>query len=489
MIFKTLYTKLSAALVFVFLLMGLIYGFSTLYVTSGYLQHLNQEVNRDLAKNLVADRNLVQQDKINQQALKDLFHDYMIVNPGIEIYLLDLSGNILSYSADPEKVKRKRVSLGPIQKMIAGELVVGDDPRSVEKQKAFSVTHVPSQQQPEGYLYVVLQGEEYDTANDILKNSYLFKVSAWSVAISLLVGLLIGLFLFYNLTKRLRMLATAVNRFASSGFLEQPDIQLPDKKSDDEIDRLCASFRALTEHTLDQFNQLSHQDQMRRELVANVSHDLRTPVAAMQGYLETMSLSNNLGEQEKRQYLEVALRHSKRLAKLVESLFELAKLEMKEVKPNLESFPIAELLMDVVKKFESSHAQDTIQLKCQCEEDMPFVYADICLIERVMDNLIENAFTFSKPGDSIIVTAKHIDNKIKIEVIDSGCGIDPQDVPKIFDQFYQAQNKHRKGSHAGLGLSIVKRILELHGEQIHVSSQLNKGTSFCFSIGLLNSHT
>ena len=119
MIFKTLYTKLSAVLVFLLLFMGLIYGFSTLYATSGYLQNLNQEVNRDLAKNLVADRNLVQQDKINQHALKNLFHDYMMVNPAIEIYLLDLSGQILSFSAEPDKVKRKHVSLEPIQKMLA----------------------------------------------------------------------------------------------------------------------------------------------------------------------------------------------------------------------------------------------------------------------------------------------------------------------------------------------------------------------------------
>lgn len=489
MIFNTLYTKLSAALVFLLLLMGLIYGFTTLYVTGGYLQNLNQQVNRDLAKNLVADRNLVKQDKINQQALKNLFHDYMMVNPSIEIYLLDLSGQILSYSADPEKVKRKRVSLQPIRRMLAGDFVIGDDPRSLENQKAFSVTYVPSQNNPEGYLYVVLQGEEYDTANDILKNSYLLKVSTWSVAISLLVGLLIGLFLFYSLTKRLRMLSTAVNRFAKSGFLEQPTIQLPDKNTGDEIDQLCASFRALTEHTLGQFNQLTNQDHMRRELVANVSHDLRTPVAAMQGYLETMSLSNNLSENEKRQYLEVALRHSKRLAKLVESLFELAKLEMKEVEPNLEPFPIAELLMDVVQKFSTSHHQDNIRLECHCQENMPFVYADICLIERVMDNLIENAFTFSKAGDSIIVTAKQDGDKINIEVADSGCGIDSNDISHIFDQFYQANNKHRKGSHAGLGLSIVKRIVELHGEKIHVSSQLNQGTIFCFNIGIFINNT
>ena len=484
MIFKTLYTKLSAVLVFLLLFMGLIYGFSTLYATSGYLQNLNQEVNRDLAKNLVADRNLVQQDKINQHALKNLFHDYMMVNPAIEIYLLDLSGQILSFSAEPDKVKRKHVSLEPIQKMLAGELVIGDDPRSLDNQKAFSVTYVPSQKNPDGYLYVVLQGEEYDAINDVLKNSYLFKVSAWSVTISLLAGLLIGLFLFYNLTKRIRMLVSAVNEFASSKFLKPPTMQLPDKKSGDEIDQLCASFQALTEHTLDQFNQLANQDHMRRELVANVSHDLRTPVAAMQGYLETMSLNPALSEQEKQQYLEVALRHSKRLAKLVESLFELAKLEMKEVKPQLEPFPIAELLMDVVLKFTSTQTHDGVKLEFECAENMPFVYADLSLIERVLDNLIENAFTFSKSGDHILLKAEQRADKIHIQVQDTGCGIDAVDLPKIFDQFYQAKNKHRKGSHAGLGLSIVKRIIDLHDEQISVTSELNQGACFEFTLSV-----
>ena len=482
MIFKTLYTKLSAALVFLLLLMGLIYGFSTLYFTSAYLQSLNQEVNRDLAKNLVADRNLVQQDRINQQALKGLFHDYMMVNPSIEIYLLDLNGKILSFSADAHKVKRKQVSLVPIEKMLNGELVLGDNPRSLEQQKAFSVTFVPSAENPEGYLYVVLQGDAYDAVNELLKNTYLFKVSAWSVAISLLVGLMIGLFLFYKLTKRLRTLSVAVNQFASSGFREQLAIEFPAKTSDDEIDQLCGSFGALTDHTLHQFNQLANQDQMRRELVATVSHDLRTPVAAMQGYLETMSIKSDLSEPEKKQYLEVALRHSKRLAKLVESLFELAKLEAKEVQPELEPFPIAELLMDVTQKFRTSQAASEIQLECAFPENLPFVIADIALIERVLDNLIGNAFTYSKPGDRILLNAKVCSNKLWVEVADSGCGIAPEDVPKIFDQFYQAQNKHRKGSHAGLGLSIVKRILELHGEKILVASELDQGTSFSFSL-------
>jgi len=484
LMFKTLYARLSAALVFLLLLMGLMYGFSTLYFTGDYLQTLNQEVNRDLAKHLVADRNLVQQDKINQQALKNLFHDYMIVNPSIEIYLLDLSGKILSFSADANKVKRKQVSLVPIQKVLAGELVYGDDPRSLEIQKAFSVTYVPTAQNPEGYLYVVLQGEEYDAVNELLKNSYLFKVSAWSVAVSLLVGLLIGLFLFYSLTKRVRLLALEVNQFSKGGFRTQPTMQLLEKKSGDEIDQLCGSFLALADHTLDQFNQLAQQDQMRRELVATVSHDLRTPIAVMQGYLETMSLNADLDLQEKKQYLEVALRHSKRLAKLVESLFELAKLEAKEVEPVLEPFPIAELLMDVVQKLGNRHSAGEVSLTSDVQESLPFVVADIGLIERVLNNLIENAFTYSQPGGNVRVSAKQSGDKIWIEVADSGCGIDAEDLPKIFDQFYQAENKHRKGSHAGLGLSIVKRILELHNEQIKVVSQRNQGTSFCFSLAV-----
>ena len=118
---RTLYAKLSVALVAIVLAIGVLYAVFALVSTRHYLEAAEQRLNRDLARDLVADRNLVEEGRINEPALKDLFHDYMVVNPSIEIYLLDLEGRILSFSADPGAVKRKYVSLGPVRAFLAGE--------------------------------------------------------------------------------------------------------------------------------------------------------------------------------------------------------------------------------------------------------------------------------------------------------------------------------------------------------------------------------
>ena len=129
-LFGSLYAKLASILVLILLTMGFVYGFITFSVTHDYLQEITQKFNHDLAKNLVGERDIVVNGKINTQALKQTFHDYMTVNPNIEIYLLDLQGKILSYSADPGKVQRESVALEPINAFFQGKLLPGDDPRN-----------------------------------------------------------------------------------------------------------------------------------------------------------------------------------------------------------------------------------------------------------------------------------------------------------------------------------------------------------------------
>ena len=144
---RTLFTKLSLALTALLLGIGLLYGVISTYLANHYQQELLQNLNRDLAKNLISDRGLVKDGMLNQKALKETFHHYMVVNPSIEIYLLDMKGAILSYSADPGKVKRKNIDLKPIQDFLHGKEfpLLGDDPRSHDSKKIFSVTSVPSE--------------------------------------------------------------------------------------------------------------------------------------------------------------------------------------------------------------------------------------------------------------------------------------------------------------------------------------------------------
>lgn len=220
-------------------------------------------------------------------------------------------------------------------------------------------------------------------------------------------------------------------------------------------------------------------------MVANVSHDLRTPLATMRGYLETLQLKkNDLSEEDRQKYLLTALQHSERLSRLVENLFELAKLDANEIRPHFELFSLAELGQDVLQKFRLQAENRQTTLKLEAPPDLPPVYADIGLIERVLENLIANALRYTGAGDEIRLIMLGKEHAVEVQVRDTGSGISSEDLPYIFDRFYQAGNKHRSGAGAGLGLAISRHILRLHNTEFSVSSQINQGTVFRFDLSV-----
>ncbi len=482
---RSLYAKLALALVLLLLTVGLLYALLSSSITRQYQQQVNQQFNRNLARNLVMDRNLVEQGRINQAALKETFHQYMVINPSIEIYLLNLEGQILAYLADPGKVKRKSVDLRPILNFLAdkgGYPLLGDDPRSHDRRKAFSVTLVPTAQQPEGYLYVVLRGEKFDSAEQMIQESHFLRLSSWAVAGSLLIGLLVGLVLFFFLTRRLRRLAATIETFQADNFSSHQPCGSGKGESGDEVDRLADSFDQMAEQIVSQLDRLKQQDSLRRELVAQVSHDLRTPLTALRGYLESLKLKGQeLSSEERTDYLAIALRQSERLSRRVGELFELAKLDAQETQPNSEPFALAELTQDVVQKFQLQ-AQQQIRLEMEPVEGLPFVWADIALTERVLENLIENALRHTSATGNITLSLTLGEAWVAVTISDSGSGINAVDLPHVFETFYRADNHRNSKGHAGLGLAITKRVVELQGGEIQVESRLGEGTTFRFTL-------
>ena len=302
--FKTLYGKLSAVLLLLFLGIGILFVLLTLFTTRGHLQEMNQKLNRSLAGHIASETPLIKDARVDEGAIREIFHMLMVVNPGIEVYLLGKDGSILSYSAPPGKVKRTRVSLAPLVEFLKGTKafpIFGDDPRDPRKRKIFSVAPVPPAGPAEGYLYVILGGEEYDTVSRMLHGSYIAQLGVGAVGGGVLFALLAGLFLFYRLTYRHRSLAKAVESFQQSGFSNYPEIlgRFSVGKGD-EIERLGATFAQMAGRIDQQIRDLRDADRLRRELVTHVSHDLRTPLTSLQGYLETLSLKEgelSAGEQ------------------------------------------------------------------------------------------------------------------------------------------------------------------------------------------------
>jgi signal transduction histidine kinase len=480
-VFTTLYARLAAVLCGLLVAIGLLYAALVTSSTGRHLQELSQNLNRDVARRIVADRDLVTEGRLDMDALKATFSVYMEINPSIEIYLLDLDGRILSFSADPGKVKRQAVDLVPIRAFRDGAPfpLLGDDPRSHDRMKAFSVTPVPSAAAPDGYLYVVLRGEQYDAAAQALEESFVRRISGWAVAGSLGFGLLAGLLLFHLLTRRLRRLERAIEAFEEGGFTTHVPFS-DGVAGGDEIDRLGAVFDRMAARLVEQLQALHEQDQARRELVAQVSHDLRTPLAVVTGYLETLGMKGGaLDDARRAEYIAVALRQAHRLGGLVDALFELARLEARDLEPEREPINLAELLQDVVLKFRPRAETAGIRLGLQPPvAGLPTLAVDVALIERVLDNLLENAFEHASDGETVEVAVRHAGEALEVEVGDRGPGIPEAELETVFEPFRRGAAGARARGHAGLGLGIARRIAELHGGTLSVTNREGGGALF-----------
>lgn len=509
---RSLYARLALVLLLLLTVVGAAWIATSVYTSALYQEELEQRLNRDLARQLLSDTQILDEG-VSDADLEHIFHVLMVVNPRIEVYLLDAEGQILAYSAPEGKVVRERVSLEPIRAFLGPDPRLplrGDDPRQTEGHKIFSVAPIPagsgdrdSSAVPStgsglgdtgGYLYVVLGGERYESVVAGLRSNRVLRLAAGATLGALLVAFLVGLLLFRRLTRRLARLDRRIRAFHPRGdganddsagaAHPDPDLDLP--ATGDEIDRLEAGFSRMAERIELQIEELAALDELRRELVANVSHDLRTPIAALQGYLETLLLKEEtLPPEERRRYLAIALRHAEHLGKLVAQLFELARLDVEEGKLDLEPVSLPELAQDVVQKFHLEAERQGVALAAELPADVPFVAADIGLLERALDNLLENALAHTPEGGRVILAVAAAEGGARVRLADTGHGIPADELPRIFDRFQRGsapEDGRRRRQHpgAGLGLAITKRILDLHGAELSAESTVGQGTTFSF---------
>jgi two-component system OmpR family sensor kinase len=486
-IFNTLYARLAAVLVILLGALAAMYILLTLYTTRLYQEQVTQSLNRTLAENLVANKALIHDGKVDKAMLDEIFHMYMVINPSIEVYLIDTTGRILAYSAPPEKIKRNSVSMAAISEFMqhaAALPILGDDPRNPEGKKIFSAAPVKSDGHVDGYLYVVLAGQEYESIAGLFHSSYIVKLSTGVITTSLVFGVIAGLLIFNLLTRRLRRLSNAMEDFQQHNFETPVPAELTENPGQDEIGRLSKTFKYMSDRISEQVTALRQTDALRRELIANVSHDLRTPIASLQGFLETLLLKENgLTPAQRSAYLNTALKHSERLNRLTNELFELSRLDSGDIKPHPEAFALGDLVQDIIMKFKLTADEKHIRLQSRMPRELPLAYGDIALIERVLQNLLENALHHTPPDGEVFLALSQSDHQLNVTVSDTGRGIPPDKLGRIFDRFFQVEkNEHNHTGGAGLGLAIAKRIVTLHGGDIQVESRLDHGTSFSFPV-------
>ncbi|MFT7128378.1 MAG: signal transduction histidine kinase, partial [Gammaproteobacteria bacterium] len=232
-----------------------------------------------------------------------------------------------------------------------------------------------------------------------------------------------------------------------------------------------------------QYQKVKNTDELRRELISYVSHDLRTPLASLQGYLETWQLKHHdLTPEENENLIQTAINNSTQISHLIEQLFELAHLEGDDVVLHREPVAVAELIQDLFQKLHIDNERK-LTLEVTPKDPSLVVMADIEKLERLLTNLIDNAIRHCRDGDSVKVILERVDEGVKLSVEDNGVGIPDEDIAHIFEPHYRASNSIKsKGRNSGLGLAITRRLVELHHSVISVNSRLGEGTCFSFTL-------
>ena len=486
---NSLYGKLALALVALFTVLGILFFALMRYSLAEYRDAVSQELNRDIATEVAAE---IRDGAGDPLALKRRIDSLMHLNPGLEVYVLDMSGAILAFSAAPGKVVRRSVDLAPVHAFLAGGRfpIRGDDPRDERRRKIFTAAPIDAVGAGKGYVYAILGGERYDAVTGHRETRYILNQSISIMLAGLVLGLVSGFTIFAVVTRKLKRLAEAMETFKDGAFREKILFApLPPPSRADEIDRVAATYNEMAERMTAMIRELQRQETVRRDLVANVSHDLRTPLASVRGYLETLIIKgDSLSAEEQRTYLSIAAQQTERLAQLVAELFELAKLEAKEVSVQAEAFQVAELIQDVVQKFELDAERRQLGISADGSAELPFVKADLALVERVLQNLIDNALRHTPAGGSVTVTTRARERDVLITVADTGSGIPKDHLPHIFDRLYRVdKSRDSRSGGAGLGLAIARQVVELHGGRITVESEPGRGTAFSFSLPLAGS--
>jgi len=447
-----------------------------------YINEVMQRANLDLATSIAREIHIdTLTGKVSDVGMNDLFMASMTINPTIKLFIVDLDGKILVSSAKPEDTKLTEVSAAQIQKLLAGKEklpIYNADPRNPDDPKIFSAAPLS---QPDGspvaYLYVTIGTHDQADLSSV-KRSYILSALLRSLLIAAGVVLVVGLLLIFVLTRNVRKLSDGVQRLREGDLTTRVHIG-----TNDEIGQLGTAFNEMAQQIETSVETLSRNDTLRRELVANISHDLRTPLASIEGYTETILLKEHLlSDEERKTYLKTILKNTKSLGRLVTDLFELSKLEARQTEIHIEPFSITELIQDNLLKFEPQAVQKQIHLTADLPRDVPLVKADVALIERVLQNFISNAIQYTPQEGRVNVSVYQSNvGYVHVRVADTGRGITADELPYVFDRFYRIGSVREK-SRLGLGLAIAQKIVELHGSHIAIDSTPDIGTTFSFDL-------
>ena len=467
---KTLYLKFCLA----YLIFG-IFGFIiiALFVSNLTLEHLRREKSESLYKEATLIANTYASDLYDNTTSLDTVKkqlDTLDTYLSARIWIINPSGRMILDSSEPVNVENKIIVENFDPTITFGSyFTIGKFFDYFEEEMLSVFAPITSDYEVRGYVVIHSSMEELKQSRENL-----LKISYITFVVLFLLSAIILLFFTEAVYKPLRKITTATEQYASGNMHYELQIE-----SNDEMGYLASILSYMA-------GEIAKSEDNQKKLVANVSHDFRSPLTSIKGFLEAMQ-DGTIPAEMYPKYIGIVLNETERLIKLTNSLLTLNNLNTKGMILEKSDFDINQVIRNTVTAFEPSCIDKKIAVELVLVNDTMIVHADMGKIQQVLYNLLDNAIKFSPTNSIIKIETYEKHNKIFVSVKDNGIGIPKDSLKQIWSRFYKtdlSRGKDKKGT--GLGLSITKEIIQSHNEHINVISTEGVGTEFIFSLPIVD---
>ncbi len=458
------------------LVSGFLFLLACLFIIITYLSSLHyyqattQRLNKDVASHIAKFTSPFRPGGLNRQIADSVFYDAMILSPSVEVYFLDTTGRVMYFHAPDSTIKIWHIPLEPIQHYIAAkglDYIKSPDPKAPGMEKIFSAAEVISDGQRLGYIYVILGGNDYQTVSRLLFGDHIITLALQAFGVVFILSLVISLLYLGRIKRNLSKVMSVLQAYRKG------DYKARFKASTyNEFAPAAESFNQMADLLTYHIHRLETSDLERKDFLANISHDLRTPLTVIRGYVETLQQEAENSRPDPQRQAEITTLIYKRLERLemmIMQLFELSKMEAVGFKLSREPFNLAELLEEAVTGSQRAAERKNIRLYSEGAKEMAWVDADIALLERAIQNLVDNAIRHTPENGEIHVRLeKKTAGYLLFTIRNSGTPLAPELLQWINSN--EAGTQHLNLARRGLGLAIVKKIANLHEYTLNAES-------------------
>lgn len=476
-----IFRRISILVFFIITILSAFFIIITYLASTYFYKSSTQLLNKDVASHIAKFTSPFETNNIDKKKADSVFYNAMVVNPSIEVYFLDTGGEVMYYQSPDTAIQLKKIPLNEINEFISSggqKYITGLDPKHAGVKKIFSAAQVYKHHKLLGYIYVILGSSEYGNATSMLFGSQAWRLALEAFIVIIILSVFISVYYIKRLQRNYKKVISVLEEYKNGNFNAKFTL-----KDSNEFAPITDAFNSMTGLLSANMKKLQKSETDRKDFIATISHDLQSPLSIIRGYAETIAVQDKYPvSPEHKEYLKLIQLKIIQVQKMVMQLTELSKMEEVNFKPEKEPFVLSEIVQETVNTYQLIALEKKVDLNCtQCKFHV-WVNADISMMERVIQNLVDNAIKNTLTGGKIQVSISVEDDALIFDIKNTG-------KPLSFELFKwingNSEELSDRPSYPGLGLLIVKKILRLHNSSLQASID-NSENAFSFEMPVIS---